>query len=153
LSRGRTNKKTAVSHERNGGFKTLSNGKWQIGITNYQSQVRSSSREHNQRTTNLQAGFLTCTLPRDSFPSGADFSALDSGQNVSWISDPKAGTGAHSGATVADFNRVPIFKSRSTKPQDLQLYYVHFKERTQNYKTTQRKSSEKFSFFVCLTEF
>jgi len=39
----------------------------------------------------------------------------DSGLNASWISESGFGTDAHSGATVADFNRVPIYLSQSKK--------------------------------------
>jgi len=54
----------------------------------------------------LQAGFLTCVLPRSSFPSGSSFTGQ--WNNASRISDLLIGAGAHSGATAADFNRVPV---------------------------------------------
>jgi len=75
----------------------------------------------------LQAGFLTCVLPRSSFPSGRIFCR---GQWIiaSRISDLLIGAGAHSGATAADFNRVPVSVSQSKMPRDLQLKYPIFKE-------------------------
>jgi len=90
--------------------------------------MRSSSREHKghyfgscrghlvrdsklkiapqQMYNQLQAGFLTCVLPRSSFPSGGiscravDQRFLDFRFYI--------GADAHSGATAADFNRVPV---------------------------------------------
>jgi len=56
----------------------------------------------------LQAGFLACVLPRGSFPSCTDSPVRDSGLNATRISDFPIGANAHSGATAADFNRVPI---------------------------------------------
>jgi hypothetical protein len=43
------------------------------------------------------------------------------------------GTDAHSGATVAAFNRIPVSISQSKLLQDLQLYYFFFKEQTTNH--------------------
>jgi hypothetical protein len=40
------------------------------------------------------------------------------------------GTDAYSGATAAEFNRVPVCLSRNTKLQDLQLGYILFKEQS-----------------------
>jgi len=55
-----------------------------------------------------QAGFLTCALPKGPFPS------VHSGQwlNAYRISDLQIGTDAHSGATVAALNRVPVCLSK-----------------------------------------
>jgi hypothetical protein len=58
------------------------------------------------RTTqhkHTQAGFLTCSLLFDPFPSVKDSGTLPK----SFAFEANA-TGTHSGATVTDFNRVPF---------------------------------------------
>jgi hypothetical protein len=77
-------------------------------------------RENNSNANRPQAGFLTRTLPQKSFPSAlADSGKLPAGFRL-------LGAGAHSGATVAEFHRVP-FAYPKARPSDLRPLYFDFK--------------------------
>jgi hypothetical protein len=65
------------------------------------------TREHSTNYQ-LQAGFLTCVLPKESFPSLRD-SGTTRQRRVNFFRSPEhIGISAYSGATVTDFNRVPF---------------------------------------------
>ena len=97
-----------------------------------------------------QAGFLTRALPQDSFPSGTglqlwtvDKTSLGFSPASSWRKTKAGETGAHSGATVADLNRVPIFVSRDQTPRNLQLGHLSFQRAKAGYRAVTIKSTEK----------
>jgi hypothetical protein len=56
---------------------------------------------------------------------------------------------AYSGASVAAFNRVPVWLSQSTRLRDLKLGYFLFKEQAINlYQTAEQTASENCYFFT-----
>ena len=148
-----------------------------MAITIYRLPVTSLFQPARTQTTcsQMQAGFLTCALPQDSFPSGTDLQLWTVDKTSFGFPTPDKpristnepimihslcslcplwltfiGTGAHSGATVADLNRVPIFVSRDQTPRNLQLDHLFFKERRQATVLSQ-ESQPKFSDFLPTT--
>jgi len=83
------------------------------------------SREHQQRIC-TQVDFLTCFLPKNPFPPVTGSGQLFLGFVTFVTAD------AHSGATVADFNRVPIWLSESVKLPGLHSDINFYKELTQS---------------------
>jgi hypothetical protein len=61
-----------------------------------------------------QAGFLTCTLPQEPLPIRLPDSGTNCPEDFRFLE-----SGAHSGATVADFHRIPIYLSLFLKNRDL----------------------------------
>jgi len=121
------------------------NGHYQLPITS-SFQLARTQTMYSQ----MQAGFLTRALPQDSFPSGTNFQWWTVDKTSFGFPILTIGTGAHSGATVADLNRVPISYPKP-KARNLQLDCLFFKELRQT--TTLSYASQpknlKFSPITC----